>query len=74
MGADAGGQIDPVDGSTITVYVDGASVGRASYNHYRSDIATLFPGLANSNGAVGLRTIDTTTLAQRPAHDRLDGD
>ena len=57
------GKSIPVDGSTITVYVDGASVGPASYNRYRSDIATLFPGLANSNGAVGLRTIDTTTLS-----------
>jgi len=52
----------PFDGSTITVFVDGVPVGAASYNHYRSDIATLFPGLANSNGAIGFRTIDTTAL------------
>ena len=57
------GKFIPFDGSTITVFVDGAPVGNASYNHYRSDIATLFPGLANSNGAIGFRTIDTTTLA-----------
>jgi Viral BACON domain/Matrixin len=52
----------PTNGSTIQVYVDGVPVGNASYNNFRSDIATLFPGLANSNGAVGFRTIDTTTL------------
>jgi len=51
------------DGSTITVYIDGVAVGRPSYNHYRSDIGSLFPGLANSQGAVGHYTIDTTTLA-----------
>jgi hypothetical protein len=53
----------PQDGSTITVFVDGVPVGSPSYNHYRSDIATLFPGLANSNGAVGFRTINTTALS-----------
>ena len=53
----------PTDGSTIHVYVDGVDVGNASYNHYRSDIATFFPGLANSNGAVGFRIIDTTALS-----------
>jgi len=51
------------DGSTLSVIVDGVTVGHPSYNHYRSDIATLFPGLANSNGAVGFFFIDTTTLA-----------
>ena len=53
----------PQDGSTITVFVDGVPVGSPSYNHYRSDIATLFPGLANSNGAIGFRTINTTALS-----------
>jgi hypothetical protein len=57
------GKSIPLDGSSITVFVDGAPVGTASYNHYRSDIATLFPGLANSNGAIGFRTIDTTALS-----------
>jgi hypothetical protein len=57
------GKFIPFDGSTITVFVDGASVGTASYNHNRADIAGLFPGLANSNGAIGFRTIDTTALA-----------
>jgi len=53
----------PFDGSTITVWVNGVFLGKPSYNHYREDIATLFPGLANSNGAVGLFHLDTTALA-----------
>jgi hypothetical protein len=53
----------PIDGSTLMVYVDGVAVGSPSYNHYRPDIATTFPGLANSDGAVGFRIIDTTTLS-----------
>ena len=53
----------PTDGSTITVYVDGVAIGRPSYNHFRSDVAGLFPGLANSNGAVGVFHLDTTTLS-----------
>ena len=66
------GKFIPFDGSTITVFVDGAPLGTASYNHYRSDIAGFFPGLANTGGAVGFRTIDTTRAHQRPAHDRVD--
>ncbi len=50
----------PKDGSTITVWVDGVSVGRPVYNQYRQDIETLFPGLNNSNGAVGYYILDTT--------------
>jgi uncharacterized repeat protein (TIGR01451 family) len=53
----------PTDGSTIQVFVDGAPVGHPVYNQYRADIATLFPGYANSNGAVGYYVLDTTTLA-----------
>jgi hypothetical protein len=53
----------PIDGSTLMVYVDGVPLGSPSYNHYRSDVATAFPGLANSNGAVGFRVIDTTMLS-----------
>jgi hypothetical protein len=53
----------PTDGSTITVYVDGLPLGHPTYNLYRDDIATLFPGYANSNGAVGLFALDTRTLA-----------
>jgi Beta-propeller repeat len=53
----------PIDGSTLTVQVDGVAVGRPTYNQYRADIANTFPGLANSNGAVGFFYIDTTTLS-----------
>lgn len=53
----------PFDGSTITVFVDGVPIGPPSYNHFRADIASLFPGLNNSNGAVGFRVLDTTALA-----------
>lgn len=53
----------PVDGSTITVYVDGVPVGHPVFNQYRADIAALFPGLANSNGASGAFILDTTKLA-----------
>ena len=56
----------PVDGSTLTVYVDGQPVGSPSYNHFRADIAAAFPGLANSDGAVGISTIDTTKLSNGP--------
>ena len=53
----------PTDGSTITVTVDGVTLGHPVYNQYRSDIATGFPGYANANGAVGYFSIDTTTLS-----------
>jgi len=53
----------PADGSTIFVYIDSQPVGHPTYNQYRSDIATLFPGLANSNGAIGYYYIDSTRLA-----------
>jgi Beta-propeller repeat len=53
----------PIDGSTLTVQVDGVAVGRPTYNQYRNDIASVFPGLANSNGAVGFYYIDTTQLS-----------
>jgi hypothetical protein len=53
----------PIDGSTLMVFVDGAPVGNPSYNFFRSDVAATFPGLANSDGAVGFKMIDTTTLS-----------
>jgi hypothetical protein len=53
----------PTDGSTITVVIDGAVVGHPVYNNFRSDIASLFPGYANSGGAVGFFHLNTTTLA-----------
>jgi hypothetical protein len=53
----------PNDGSTITVVIDGAPVGHPTYNQFRSDIASLFPGYKNSMGAVGFFHLNTTTLA-----------
>ena len=55
----------PIDGSTITVLIDGVAQGTVSYNHERPDIESLFPGFRNTagtNGAVGFRIIDTTRL------------
>jgi hypothetical protein len=51
----------PEDGSTINVYVDGVKLGHPTYNIYRSDVAALFPGYANSNGAIGYFYLDTTS-------------
>jgi Metallo-peptidase family M12B Reprolysin-like/Viral BACON domain/Kre9/KNH-like N-terminal Ig-like domain/Bacterial Ig domain len=50
------------NGSTIKVWIDGINKGNPTYNIYRSDIASLFPSYANSNGAVGYFYLDTTTL------------
>jgi hypothetical protein len=58
-------KIIPIDGSTITVVVDGNPIGTVNYNHERPDIESLFPGYQNTagaNGAIGFRVIDTTTL------------
>ncbi|MGD2086365.1 MAG: hypothetical protein PVH61_09300 [Candidatus Aminicenantes bacterium] len=51
------------EGSSITVYVDGLILGHPTYNIYRPDIATLFPGYANSDGAAGYFFLDTTPYA-----------
>jgi PcRGLX-like protein central beta sandwich domain/PcRGLX-like N-terminal RIFT barrel domain len=51
------------DGSTIRVWLDGEPKGNPVYNLPRSDIQSLFPGYANTNGAVGYYYIDTTQLA-----------
>ncbi len=40
--------------------MDGVNKGHPTYNIYRPDIAGLFPGYANSNGAVGYFYLDTT--------------
>ena len=55
----------PLNGSTMTVLVDGSSVGTVNYNHERPDIESLFPNYQNTtggNGAVGFRILDTTQL------------
>jgi hypothetical protein len=53
----------PIDSSTITVVIDGQIVGHPIYNQFRADIASLFPGYANTPGAVGFFHLNTTTLA-----------
>jgi subtilisin family serine protease len=53
----------PIDGSTITLFIDGTPRGTAQYNLPRSDISTLFPGYANSSGPIGHFVVDTTQLA-----------
>ncbi len=55
--------IIPTDGSTITVMVDGQTLGHPVYNQFRSDVASAFPGRANSGGAVGYFVLDTTKLS-----------
>jgi hypothetical protein len=50
------------DGSTIDVVIDGTVVGHPVYNNPRPDIAAMFPGLCNSNAAIGYFSLDTTTL------------
>ena len=62
----------PSDGSTINVYVDGVYQGHPTYNQYRQDIADLFPGYMNSNGAVGYFNLDTTAYTKRGAYHFLD--
>jgi hypothetical protein len=56
------GKSIPIDGSTIWVYIDGLPIGHPVYNNPRMDIETLFPGYANSGGAVGYYYIDSTQL------------
>jgi len=50
----------PTNGSTLTLWVDGAPVGNPTYNIYREDVATLFPGYANSSGAGWMTELNTT--------------
>ncbi|UCH95029.1 MAG: hypothetical protein JSV88_32905 [Candidatus Aminicenantes bacterium] len=53
----------PENGSTINVYIDGEAVGKATYNLYREDIASLFPGYANTDGAWGYLDFNTTAYS-----------
>lgn len=50
----------PTDGSTINVWVDGVNLGNPTYNIFREDIYSLFPGYTNSHGAGGYFNLDTT--------------
>ncbi len=53
----------PIDGSTISMWVDGVNLGQPTYNNYRVDIATLFPNYINKDGAVGYKYMDLSTLS-----------
>ena len=53
----------PTSGSTIQVFIDGVAQGHPVYNQARSDIQALFPGYANSSGAVGYFYVNTTRFA-----------
>lgn len=54
----------PLDGSTIYVFIDGVNKGNVNeYGNYSSDIATAFPGYANTNNAVGHYFIDLVSYA-----------
>jgi Viral BACON domain len=53
----------PTDGSTIDVMIDGMTLGNPTYNIFRSDIASFFPGYANSNGALAYFDFNTISLA-----------
>ncbi len=48
------------NGSTINVFIDGVYVGKAKYNIPRTDVASIFPGLANSGGPMAYYDFDTT--------------
>lgn len=52
-----------IDGSTIDVFVDGVNIGKPVYNIYRVDVASMFPGYANSDGAHAYFDFDTTVYA-----------
>ncbi|MCP4218531.1 MAG: hypothetical protein GY765_28105 [bacterium] len=53
----------PLNGSTINVYINGVSLGHPVYDNYRSDIAALFPGYANSNSAHAYFDFNTSTFS-----------
>ncbi len=53
----------PTDGSTIRVWVDGVLVGNVDYNRSRPDVAALFPGYNNTDGAGGDFYLDTTAYS-----------
>jgi streptogramin lyase/6-phosphogluconolactonase (cycloisomerase 2 family) len=59
----ASGLFIPFDGSTVQVFIDSIPIGTATYNNARSDIQALFPGYANTDGAIGFKIFDTTALA-----------
>ncbi len=53
----------PTHCTTIKVYIDGQYIGNCIYNIYREDIAALFPGYVNSEGAMAVHDFDTDAFA-----------
>lgn len=51
--------IIPIDGASMKLFIDGMDLGKLNYNVYRNDIASLFPGYSNSNGAMAYYDLDT---------------
>ena len=65
----------PVDGSTITVLVDGVLCRPRLPTTISAPISRLcFLAMPNSAGAIGFRVLDTTTASQWLAHHLLDRD
>jgi len=56
-------QPNSISGNGINVWVDGVNLGHPVYNLYREDIHALFPGYANSSGAVGYFYLNADNLA-----------
>ena len=48
------------NGSTIWVVIDGVELGHPLFGGQRGDIASIFPGFANSNSAAGQYVLDST--------------
>ena len=61
----------PINGSTITVLVDGVAVGHGDYNHFRPDIAGLFPGCNNIERRDRVPGSGHHGADKRDAHDRV---
>ncbi|MBL0158271.1 MAG: hypothetical protein IPP47_14380 [Bryobacterales bacterium] len=61
-----------VDGASIWVNVDGVNIGHPAYGLFRGDVASLFPGYANSNGSQGAGQPELHQLLERDAFHRLD--
>lgn len=53
----------PADGSTIWVLIDGVNVAHPQYGGARGDVASIFPGFANSLNSAGVYPLDTTKYA-----------
>jgi len=54
----------PIEGSTITVIVDGVKQGHPAYGVLREDIASFFPDYNNSKGAGGYFRMDNLHLKE----------